>query len=98
MSVSKPANAVPASRWGHPAPRTGFAVGDVIRVSEDAYLPGTGELRLYVAEVVGRTERDGNVWIEVYGHEVKEDRTLRIRRRYAQIRPDLADVLPARVR
>ncbi|MFI7078773.1 hypothetical protein ACIBO1_15900 [Micromonospora sp. NPDC049903] len=94
--MSKPANAVPAGRWGEPAPRTGLAVGDVVRAPEGAYEPGTGELTLYVAEVVDRIERDGNVWIEVYGHEVQADRTLRPRRRYARVRPDLADVLPTR--
>ncbi|QOC90118.1 hypothetical protein [Micromonospora craniellae] len=94
--MPEPVNAVPASRWGEPVPRTGLAVGDVVRVPEGAYQPGAGELTLYVAEVGDRIARDGSVWIEVYGHEVQEDRTLRGRRRYAQVRPDLADVRPAR--
>ncbi|WP_433528892.1 hypothetical protein ACQPYA_21495 [Micromonospora sp. CA-263727] len=94
--MDKFANAVPTSRWSEPVPRTGLAVGDVIRAPEAAYRPGAGELKIYIAEVLSRAEHDGIVWIELYGHEVKEDRTLSIRRRYAQVRADLADVLSPR--
>ncbi|GIJ24313.1 hypothetical protein Vlu01_49370 [Micromonospora lutea] len=83
---------------GSSVSRTGLTVGDVIRVPEGGHLPGVGELKLYVAEIVSRTVGAGHVWVEVHGHEVKEDRTLRIRRRYARIRADLAEVLPARGR
>ncbi|MGW0504136.1 hypothetical protein [Micromonospora sp. NPDC003241] len=83
-----PANAAPA--------RTTLAIGDVVRVPEGAYQPGVGVLTLYVAELGDRIDRDGVAWVEVYGHEVQADRSLRPRRRYAQVRPDLADVLPDR--
>ncbi|MFI7078142.1 hypothetical protein ACIBO1_12720 [Micromonospora sp. NPDC049903] len=73
------------------------AVGDVIRVPEGAYLPGVGELLLYVAEVIGRTQQaDGHVWAEVSGHAVQGDGTLQVRRRYARVRVDQAVVVPRR--
>ncbi|PZG22572.1 hypothetical protein C1I95_05230 [Micromonospora craterilacus] len=102
MSIQEPTDTPPPSRWSPPAGLGGeglatVAVGDVIRVPEEAYLPGTGELLLYVAEVIGRAvQPDGHVWAEVNGHAVKGDGTLQIRSRYARVRVDRAEIVPSR--
>ncbi|MEU5550225.1 hypothetical protein ABZ738_10665 [Micromonospora sp. NPDC047793] len=113
MSTPRLTNDVPPSRWsahadgcssvpslaavlGGEAVGT-VAVGDVIRVPEGAYLPGVGELLLYVAEIIGRAQQaDGHVWAEVSGHAVQRDGSLQVRRRYARVRVDQAVVVPRR--
>ncbi|NJP31090.1 hypothetical protein [Micromonospora thermarum] len=65
-----------------------LVVGHTIRVPEDGYKFGTGPLTLHISEVIGRSEFDGVVWVEVRGREVRPDGSVAVRERYALVRAD----------
>ncbi|GAA2700092.1 hypothetical protein GCM10010429_02450 [Micromonospora olivasterospora] len=77
---------------------TGFAVGDVIRVAEPHYAYGAGTLTMHVAEVVSRGPRDGAVWAELRGRDVRPDGSLAPCERFASVRVDKVAVVRVPVR
>ncbi|MGS2613880.1 hypothetical protein ACVCAH_05000 [Micromonospora sp. LZ34] len=84
---------MPEDQSQQTGPMPAWAVGDTIRVPEDAYRFGTGVLTLYVAEVISRGPFQGAEWAELRGHEVNPDGTLRVRQRYAFVRVDRATIV-----
>ncbi|QGN49592.1 hypothetical protein ACN26Y_27065 [Micromonospora sp. WMMD558] len=76
-----------------------IAVGRTIRVPEDAYTFGTGTLTLSITEVISSAVVDGAVWVQLKGREVRPDRSVAPRERYAAVRVDaVTEVEPVRVR
>ncbi len=66
-----------------------LAPNTTIRVPEQGYRFGTGPLTLTVTEVVASEVVDGRVWVRVKGHEIRPDRSVAPRERYAEVRLDL---------
>ncbi|MER7459740.1 hypothetical protein [Micromonospora sp. NPDC126480] len=76
-----------------------IAVGRTIRVREDAYRFGTGTLTLAITEVLGTQTVDGVVWVQLKGREIRPDRSVAPRERYAAVRVDaVTEIEPVRVR
>ncbi|NJP32645.1 hypothetical protein [Micromonospora thermarum] len=76
-----------------------IGVGRTIRVPEDAYKFGTGTLTLAITEVISSEVVDGAVWVQLKGREIRPDRSVAPRERYAAVRVDaVTETEPVRVR
>ncbi|WP_422734457.1 hypothetical protein ACN26Y_06245 [Micromonospora sp. WMMD558] len=65
---------------------------------EDGYMFGTGVLTMHVAEVIDRRPVDGVVWVDLRGHEVHPDGSVRARPRHVSVRLDRVTVVRGALR
>ena len=66
--------------------RAPVAVGDVIRIGEQHYCYGLGELRMRVTEVAPGSDRPDLEWIQLTGVEIRPDGTEASRPRTVLVR------------